>query len=319
MTLRKTIRPGLIWPDDRGRHIQAHGGGIIRHAGAWYWFGEDRSRDNDPARRYVACYSSTDLINWRFCNQVLVMAEFDGLGPGWVLERPKVYFNAKTRTFVMYMHIDGRAPGSTSDYGTAHVGVAVCDTIDGCYRFVRHFRPLGQESRDIGQFIDDDGTAYLIFESRPTKGFFIAALSSDYLDVDHDVAFVQAPLEGGAIVNYGGLYYLVGSALTGWWPNANKFATARTLAGPWSEFTDFAPVHTHTYGSQSTNLLKVVGSKTTAVIYLGDRWRPEEHWDSRYVWMPLEIGGGKLWLPDPREWSIDVSTGEAEIGGWCVA
>ena len=37
------------------------------------------------------------------------------------------------------------------------------------------FRPLGYESRDIGQFVDDDGSAYLIFESRPSHGFYIAA------------------------------------------------------------------------------------------------------------------------------------------------
>ncbi|MGO8701026.1 MAG: hypothetical protein ACLQVY_25320 [Limisphaerales bacterium] len=42
------IRPGQLWPDDRGKHIQAHGGGILHWDGAYYWFGEDRSRDNDP-------------------------------------------------------------------------------------------------------------------------------------------------------------------------------------------------------------------------------------------------------------------------------
>jgi hypothetical protein len=51
------------------------------------------------------------------------------------------------------------------------------------------------------------------------------------------------------------------------------------------------------------------------VIYAGDRWRPEEHWDSRYVWMPLEIGDGKLALSEPKPWSIDVATGEAVICG----
>src|SRR5882724_251608 len=26
----QTIKPGDLWPDDRGRHVQAHGGGIIK-------------------------------------------------------------------------------------------------------------------------------------------------------------------------------------------------------------------------------------------------------------------------------------------------
>jgi hypothetical protein len=308
------IRPGLLWPDDRGRHVQAHGGGIIKLGTTWYWFGEDRSRENDPSRRYVACYSSTDLTNWTFRNQVQRLSDPEGFGEEWGLERPKVFHNPKTGKFVMYMHIDGRVPGHWSRYSIARVGVAVCDTVDGDYQYVRSFRPLGRESRDIGQFTDDDGTPYLIFESRPTKGFFIATLSDDYLDVEKEVCLVSAPLEGGSIVHYEGLYYVIGSALTGWWPNANKYATAVSLAGPWSEFKDFAPVETHTYGSQSTNLVKVVGSEQTTVIYVGDRWRPEEHWDSRYVWMPLEIGNGTLRLPEPKPWSIDVITGRVQSG-----
>jgi len=304
------IYPGMLWLDDRGKHIQAHGGGIIKIGDTWYWFGEDRSKENDPNKRYVACYSSKDLANWQFRNQVIAMSDPENIGHEWVLERPKVFYNAKTGKYILYMHIDGRLPGSPSRYSVASVGVAVCDTIDGDYQYVRKFRPLGQESRDIGQFIDDDGTPYLIFESRPTKGFYIAALSEDYLDVEREIALIQAPLEGGAIVNYEGLYYTIGSHLTGWWPNPNKYATAERLEGPWSEFADFAPVITNTFLSQSTNLIKIVGTKRTTVIYAGDRWRPEEQWDSRYVWMPVEIENGQFRLPEPKPWSIDIETGE---------
>jgi hypothetical protein len=304
-----TIRPGLAWPDNRGRHIQAHGGGVIKLGDTWYWFGEDRSRENSPAKRYVACYASNDLANWEFRNQVLALADPANFGPLWVLERPKVFHNSRTGRFVMYMHVDGQRAGADSTYSIASVGIATCDTVDGDYQYCRTFRPLGRESRDIGQFIDDDGSPYLIFECRPAKGFCIAALSGDYLDVEREVCFIEAPLEGGAIVRYDGLYYVVGSGLTGWWPNPNQYAVAQRLQGPWSRFNDFAPPHTNTYLSQSTNLVKVVGSKTTTVIYVGDRWRPEEQWDSRYLWMPLEIGGGKLWLPEPRPWTLDIQTG----------
>jgi len=308
------IRPGELWLDDRGRHVQAHGGAILKVDDTFYWFGEDRSKDNDPAKRYVACYSSRDLVHWTFRHQVLQLADPENFGPAWVLERPKVFFNAKTRQFVMYLHVDGRAPGSASDYSIARVGIAVCDRADGDYRYVKSFRPLGKESRDIGQFIDDDRSAYLIFESRPSHGFYIAQLSDDYLEVAKEICFVPAPLEGGAIVHYNGLYYAIGSALTGWWPNPNKYATARSLSGPWSEFTDIAPPETNTYGSQSTMMLKVVGSKSTAVIFMADIWRPDAQWDSRYLWMPLEIGDGHLRLPAPRPWTFDTATGETAIG-----
>jgi hypothetical protein len=309
----QTIRPGEPWPDDRGRHVQAHGGGIIKRGDTYYWFGEDRSKDNDPQKRYVACYASKDLAHWTFRNQVLRLADPEQFGPEWVLERPKVFFNARTNQFVMYMHIDGRLPGSKSRYSIARVGIAVCDTVDGDYLYVKSFRPLGKESRDIGQFIDDDGTAYLIFESRPTKGFFIAKLSDDYLDVAKEVCLIEAPLEGGAVVHYDGLYYAIGSALTSWSPNPNKYATATSLAGPWSEFKDIAPPETNTYGSQSTMMLKVTGAKTTSVVFMGDIWKPAEQWESRYLWMPLDISRGQLRLPAPAPWTIDVKSGEAAV------
>jgi hypothetical protein len=117
-------------------------------------------------------------------------------------------------------------------------------------------------------------------------------------------------LEGGAVVHYKGLYYAVGSTLTGWSPNANKVATAVSLAGPWSEFVDIAPPDTKTYSSQSTMFIKVAGTKDTTVIFMGDRWKPAALWDSRYIWMPVQIGAGKLWLPEPKPWTINVKTGE---------
>lgn len=316
--MRRFIEPGLPWLDDRGRPIQAHGGAVIRHGDAWWWFGEDRSTDLNPVIRGVACYSSTDLVNWTFRGQVLRLADPENFGPEWILERPKVFPCAQTGKFVMYFHLDGRLPGNASRYSIARVGVAVSDTIDGDYRYVHSFRPFGLESRDIGQFIDDDGRGYLIFESRPAKGFHIARLGADGLGLAEPVAFISAPIEGGAIVRHDGLYYCIGSQLTGWWPNANQYTTASRLEGPWSGFAGFAPPESHTYGSQSTNLLKITGTKRTTVIYLGDRWNPYDLSESRYLWHPLEIGEGRLqlkpkgWLPGP--WHIDVQTGEVTYG-----
>ena len=304
----QTIKPGELWPDDRGKHVQAHGGGITKIGDTWYWFGEDRSQDNDPGFRFVACYASTDLVNWKFRKQVVKLADPEQLGGAWVLERPKVFYTAKTNKYVMYAHIDGKG-----GYNFASVATFTCDTVDGDYHYLRSFRPLGKESRDIGQFVDDDGAAYLIFECRPTFGFYIAKLSEDYLNVESETCFIKAPLEGGALVHLDGLYYVIGSGLTGWAPNPNKYATATKLEGPWSTFQDIAPAETNTYNAQSTLMVKVVGSQKTTVVFMGDLWKPKEQWDSRYLWMPLEIGQGKLHLPAPRPWTLDVGTGEAKI------
>ena len=300
------IKPGDPWLDNRGQRIQAHGGGITQWKGTYYWFGEDRTQTNNPEKRYVACYSSKDLVHWKFRRQVVSLADPEHLGPHWVLERPKVFANPRTGKFVLYAHLDD------ARYKVARVMVAVSDRIDGDYKYVNSFRPLDQESRDIGQFVDDDGSAYLIFESRPTKGFFIAKLSDDFMSVEK-TAFIPAPLEGGALVHVGGLYYVIGSHMTGWKPNPNVYATAPSLAGPWTEFKNLAPPEAYNYESQSTMLLKVAGTKKTTVIYMGDVWKPKELWDSRYQWMPLDIDVGTMHLPAPQPWQLNIKTGETSI------
>ena len=301
---RSYISPGEVWPDDDGNHIQAHGGGILKIKNTYYWYGEQRRQGLDSNKRYVSCYSSKDLTNWKFRGDVVQMTDPNNQGSGWILERPKVYFNNKTNKYVMYFHLDNKT------YKTASVGIAVSDKPDGNFVFVKSFRPLGHESRDIGQFVDDDGKAYLIFEDRP-YGFRIALLSEDYMDIEKEICLIPEHMEGGAIVHFKGLYYAIGSALTGWNANPNKYATAPSLAGPWTEFKDIAPPETKTYGSQSTLLLKVVGSKGTTVLYLGDIWKPKTQWDSRYLWMPVKINDGKLWLPKPQKFKINIKTGLA--------
>lgn len=303
------IEPGAVWLDTAGKPIQAHGGGVLKSGAFWYWFGEDRTQGRDPLMRYVSCYRSRDLVHWEDRGIAFESAQPQDLREKWgesfVLERPKVY-KVADGSYVMYVHLDSGPKGKP--YFAAEVGVAVSPKIEGPYRFVTHFRPLGQESRDIGQFVDDDGTNYLIFESRPTHGFYIAKLSGDGLSVT-ETSFIKAPLEGGAIVHYNGLYYVLGSHMTGWAPNPNVYATAKDIAGPWSSFTDIAPPETNTYTSQSSMLIKVVGSKTTTIIYTGDRWEPKTLWDSRYVWMPLQFPEGTMVLPEPHPWTIDVKSG----------
>jgi len=300
------FQPGQSWPDQDGNHIQAHGGGILKIKKNYFWYGEQRGKGLDPKFRYVSCYSSKDLLNWNFRGNVVKMLPPDSLTAGWILERPKVFYNAGTKKYVMYFHLDDKG------YKVAQVGIAISDKPDGDFKFVRRFRPLGHESRDIGQFIDDDGTAYLVFEDRP-YGFRIARLSKDYMDVEKEMTLVKAHMEGGAIVHYQGLYYSIGSALTGWNANPNKYATAPTLEGPWTEFRDIAPPETKTFGSQSTMLIKVTGSRKTTVIFMGDIWRPKTQYDSRYLWMPLELGDGKLSLQEPKPWKLNVKTGESSM------
>lgn len=303
-TKNEFIKPGELWPDKDGNHIQAHGGGVIKIKNTYFWYGEQRSQGLDPNYRYVSCYSSKDLMNWKFRGNVLKMTAPDSLASNWVLERPKVFYNEKTGKCVMYFHID-------VNYGIANMGMAVGDSPTGEFKYIKRFLPMGHKSRDISQFIDNDGSAYLIYEDRKIWGTRIVKLSDDYMELEKEVSVLEyVKMEGGGIFHKDGLYYLVGSRLTGWTPNPNVYATATSLEGPWSKLRLIAPKEVKTYGSQTTMLLTVAGTKDTTAIFMGDIWRPRKQHTSTYLWMPLEVGDGKLWLSEPKPWKINVKTGE---------
>ncbi|NED82901.1 glycoside hydrolase, partial [Streptomyces sp. SID11233] len=72
------------------------------------------------------------------------------------VERPKVLYNASTKTYVMYLHID------SPSYGEARAGVATSDTPCGAYHYRGSSQPLGRQSKDIGVYQDTDGSGYLL-------------------------------------------------------------------------------------------------------------------------------------------------------------
>ena len=117
-------------------------------------------------------------------------------------------------------------------------------------------------------------------------------------------------MKPSAVLHLGRLYYLLGSHLSGWDVNPNQYATALALAGPWSEFKDMPPRRKRkTYHSQTAFILPVAGRKATTYMYLGDRWKPSNLTDSRYIWLPLTIGNGAMSVAPDQPWTIDAATG----------
>jgi hypothetical protein len=141
MSLQNTFCPGEPWPDDKGVHINAHGGGVLFHAGIYYWFGEHKiaGEAGNAAHVGVHVYSSNDLYNWKDAGIALAVSD-DPKRPitrGCILERPKVIFNPRTGKFVMWFHLE---PNGT-DYAGSLSGVAVADNVTGPYVFLGAFRP----------------------------------------------------------------------------------------------------------------------------------------------------------------------------------
>lgn len=298
---KDAVVPGQAW-NAGTLSLQAHSAGITQVGKTWYWIGENKTQG---ASFYAnSCYSSTDLMHWRFVNHTLKLQASGDLGPGRVVERPKILYNARTKVFVMYMHIDD------PKYQEAKVGIATSSTVCGNYTYRGSFRPLGFQSRDMGLFQDDDGSAYLLSEDR-VNGLRIDALSDDYLTVTRTVALLP-DMEAPAMVKIHGTYFIFCSHLSGWDTNDNQYATAPSIAGPWSALANFAPVDSHTFNSQTTFVLPVTGKKGTTYIYMGDRWVPKDLAHSTYIWLPLNISGTTVSMAWHDRWLLHAAEGTWE-------
>jgi len=137
----KSIKPGEIWPDNNGVHINAHGGGILFHDGKYYWFGEHKTegKRGNVAWVGVHCYSSENLYDWKDEGIALKVSDNSEspIVSGCVIERPKVIYNQKTGKFVLWFHLELKGQG----YSAAQTGVAVSDRPTGPYKFIRAVNP----------------------------------------------------------------------------------------------------------------------------------------------------------------------------------
>lgn len=218
------------WPDSNGVHINAHGGGIIREGGKWWWFGEHKiaGKEGNKAHVGVHAYSSNDLHTWHDEGVVLSVTSGPGdIEDGCILERPKVA-KAKNGKFVMYFHLERKGKG----YNDARTGIAASDTIAGPYKFIRSERPNakswprdipedertpetlkkystieqpwgglaklwgehfngGQMARDMTLFTDTDGSLYHFFASEDNSCLHVAKLTDDGLDYTGEWARVS--------------------------------------------------------------------------------------------------------------------------------
>lgn len=305
------VRNGIPWFDDRGNIVNAHGACIVEDGGRYYLFGEWKS-DESNAFPGFSCYSSDDLVNWKFENVVLKVQPDGILGPDRVGERVKVMKCPKTGEYVMLMHADDMG------YKDPYIGVATCKTIDGDYELQGPLLYQGKPVKrwDMGTFQDTDGKGYLLIHHGP-----IYRLSDDYRSVEAEVAYVEGAGESPAMFRKNGVYYMLYSNLTSWEKNDNFYFTAPKIEGPWMKQGLFCPAGKLTYNSQSTFVFPLKRGNDTIPMFMGDRWSyPHQASAATYVWMPMQVDGTKLSIPEYWQcWdihtlqSVDILQGKEEI------
>jgi hypothetical protein len=272
------------------------------------------------------------------------------LTKGCIIERPKVIYNKKTKKFVMWFHHELKDQGykaaltgvAVSDKITGpydymdsfriHKGVLPLnfskqqfsnveliteedstETIkikekEGAF-YVRDFK-VGQMSRDMTLFVDDDDTAYHVTASEENRTLLISKLSDDYLSLTNQYirVFSGGRNEAPAIFKKEGKYFMFTSGLTGWKPNEGRLAVSDDMMGEWTYLgnpclgTD--EEMSTTFWSQSTYVIPVYG-KIDAFIFAADRWRPENPIDGRYIWLPIEFENGSPILKWYEKWNLN--------------
>lgn len=295
------LKNGVIWFDDNGAPIQAHGGCIICHDGIWYWYGENKGADNFPGKKQtpfvgVSCYSSRNLLNWHFEGNVLCADQTDPQSPlhaTKVCERPKVIFNAKNNNFVLWMHLDNES------YSFARAGVAVSDSPTGPFRLLAVRHANRTDCRDMTVFLDIDGTAYLLHSGDWNKTMYISQLNNDFTDFTglYCKTMIDQEREAPAICYHEGLYYMVTSGCTGWRPNSALYSVSpQLLSGARWKLIDnpcTGPNCRNTFGAQSAYVFSVDGR----FYLLLDHWKSEALRESGYSILPVHIDGDYMEIP----------------------
>jgi hypothetical protein len=186
-----TFTPGEVWLDTEGNPIDAHGGGVLRDGGVYYWYGEDRGQ---APRGAVACYSSTNLFDWKRLGGVLLPDSLPRINDRRTfVERPKVIFNPSTKKFVMWMHLE------QGGYRFSRAGIALSDSPAGPFTFLEALRPIantnaftsldpdsarqkeyGATFRDMNLFADDDGRAYVFYSAEDNWTMYVVRLNAAF-------------------------------------------------------------------------------------------------------------------------------------------
>ncbi|WP_339273013.1 discoidin domain-containing protein [Paenibacillus sp. FSL W8-0426] len=209
--------------------------------------------------------TSTDDITYGNDKVVLSYTDHPDLADS-KFEGINILYHAPTNKFVFWAHYE-----NSRDYTLARVSVASA-TPGEHFTFHKSFRPEGNESRDISIFKDDDGSAYLISTANNNSDTVLYQLTSDWLDVDHQVSVIyqNQHRELPKVIKKDGMYYLFSSQAAGWYPSIPMYSSATSMDGEWSELRVIG--NTSTFSAQSGSVMRVKPNTGDNVVMVAYRW-----------------------------------------------
>ena len=341
-----TITNDKFYTDTDGNLICSQGGSIYKFNDKYYWYGvkyaeapiyaanPENGAAGNAAFEAFTCYSSTDLVNWKFEGYPMTRKTEGMKEAGWV-GRMGVAYNSNTKKYVL---ISQYAPGMM---------FATSDKPEGPYKFehvvsgVDYF--VNGTTGDQTVFQDDDGRAYVICSSTNGREYmYVAPLrESDFLDIDSDnvkeiyndaegkyidekgeiAVKDKKGIEGNCMFKYNGNYYFTGSDLYGWHSSRVYVLQSEEILGEYKADTglpylmpDAADSYAH--NSQAGFYVTIRGSEQDLVMYCGDRWGDFAGNGIGYnQWIPITMDENNIpHFNDLHQWRLDAEKGTWEIG-----
>ncbi|MEH6659937.1 family 43 glycosylhydrolase [Leeuwenhoekiella marinoflava] len=328
-----TITNDSFWNTVTGKPIYSQGGGIFQFKDPqsgklkYYWYGvhykEAENYRDDPSVTYernhfegVTCYTSTDLVNWKFEKHVLTKEAVNyEERPTW-LGRMGVAYLEETKQYALLIQ-----------HGN-NVMIALANSPVGDFKVHRRIdmteRIGTPNTGDQTVFTDPDtGKSYLVYSyGRGRNKIYLSEIGMrdgkvDLLDCVQ--IFKGASREGNCMFKYQDKYYMAASNIYGWDGSFAYYLVSDSIYGPYKPVNDMQIMpgseQDYAHVSQTGFFYTIPGSEQETVLFCGDRWAEFAGNGLGYnQWVPLSFDGDTPYFNSLSAWNLDEATGK-----WSVA
>ncbi len=323
-----TLTNDVFWKDTSNNPIYSQGGNILKVGNTYYWYGvkyngavtyynNPTAKNSDTGFLAVTCYSSTNLVDWTFCGNVINGATDGSTWDVDWLGRLGVVYNSNTQKYVLLtQYVGPQGTGTAFATSSSPTGPFTFNRVQTSYPGVVNNLPGDQST-----FVDDNGKAYLVYSNANGRNrIYVSEIrASDYLNVEPGAnvfTSTSGGREGNAMFKHNGIYYICSSDLHGWNASKTYCITSSNIMGPYSAESvmvnsdkDFSHV------TQTGFFIKVQGTSGTTILFAGDRWSDFAGNGLGYnQWMPITFNGTTPILQSLSKFNLD-----AAAGTWSVA
>ena len=328
----RNIKNDIFWKTTEGLPLNSQGGGVFKFPDPvtgkpkYFWYGvhyeeADRYRQTPSVTQTtstfnaVTCYSSTDLVNWRFEANVLSKDSVNKSGKTWV-GRLGVAYIKDLKKYAMFVQHGSK------------VLITLSDSPAGEFKWHQEIsmeQMIGTSNTgDQTVFTDEDtGKSYLVYSyGRGRNKIYVSEIGIKDGKVnllDCTKIFQGESREGNCMFKYRNKYYMCASNIYGWDASFAYYLVADNIRGPYLPANkmlemngandDFAHI------SQTGFFYTLRVNNKETVIYCGDRWSDFAGNGLGYnQWCPISFDGTTPYFNSLSSWDLDERT-----GSWSVA